>query len=88
MANQNSKIDENHRHTIMGITDDGNAETRRLLVDATTGRLKIDAIINADPFYFGDASTNGTWRIATSGNNLAFQRREAGTYVTKFEMTP
>lgn len=33
--------------------------------------------------YFGDPDTNGAWRIITSGNNLAFERREAGSWVEK-----
>jgi hypothetical protein len=40
MANQNSKIDENHRHTLLGVTDDALAELRNLLVNPTTGALK------------------------------------------------
>ena len=39
-----------------------------------------------DPFYFGDPDTNGTWRIIRSGDNLAFQRREAGLWVSKGKM--
>ena len=45
MANQNAKIDENYKKTLTAITDDANAEIRRLLVDPTTGRLKVSAVI-------------------------------------------
>jgi len=45
MANQNAGIDNNRIKTLLGITDDANAEVRRLLVDATTGRLKVSANI-------------------------------------------
>ena len=44
--NQNAKIDDNRERTLLGVTDDANAEIRRLLVDATTGRLKVSAIIS------------------------------------------
>jgi hypothetical protein len=33
--------------------------------------------------YLGDSTTNGTWKIVRSGNDLIFQRRESGSYVTK-----
>lgn len=46
MANQNAKIDDNRFKTLLGVTDDANEEIRRLLVDATTGRLKVSAIIS------------------------------------------
>jgi hypothetical protein len=48
MANDTSKIDDNRRHTLMGVTDDANKEIKNLLVDETTGRLKVTAILSAD----------------------------------------
>ena len=36
--------------------------------------------------YFGDPSTDGTWKIVRSGNDLSFQRRESGSYVEKSKM--
>jgi hypothetical protein len=33
--------------------------------------------------YFGASGTNGSWRIGRSGDNLVFERREAGSWVTK-----
>ena len=42
---------------------------------------------SAAPFYFGDASTDGSWRIVRSGNNLVFQRRESSTWNTKLTVT-
>ena len=51
----------------------------------TDGGLRVGA---AAAFYFGDADTDGTWRIVRSGNNLVFQRREGGGWVTKNTMTP
>lgn len=46
MSNQNAKIDDNRKKTLLGVTNDSNAEYRRLLVDATTGRLLVSAIIS------------------------------------------
>lgn len=45
MADQNAKRDDNSIVTMLGVTDDAGAEIRRLLVDPTTGRLKISATI-------------------------------------------
>ena len=41
-----------------------------------------------DFVYFGAVTTNGTWRIGRSGNNLNFERREAGLWVRKGAMLP
>jgi hypothetical protein len=38
--------------------------------------------------YFGAPATDGTWRVGRDGNNIVFQRRESGTYVTKQTITP
>lgn len=46
MADQNAKIDQNNRKTLLAVTDDASAELRRLLVDASTGRLKISTTIS------------------------------------------
>lgn len=37
----------------------------------------------AAAFYIGPRGTDGSWRIMQSGDNLIFQQRESGTYVTK-----
>lgn len=37
----------------------------------------------AAAFYLGPRNTNGSWRIIQSGDDLIFQQREAGSYVTK-----
>lgn len=42
----------------------------------------------AQPVYFGDAATNDSWRIVRSGNDLVFERRESGSWVTKGTITP
>jgi hypothetical protein len=33
--------------------------------------------------YLGPSGTDGSWRMVRSGNNLVFQRRESGSWVTK-----
>jgi len=51
--------------------------------------INTDAVIDSDKaFYFGDSSTNGSWRIVRSGNNLIMERRETGSWVTKQTITP
>jgi hypothetical protein len=45
-------------------------------------------IPTANAFYLGDPTTDGTWRIIRSGNDLLSQRRESGSYVTKQTITP
>ena len=40
-------------------------------------------LVSAGIIYIGDDSTNGSWRMVRSGNDLVFQRREAGNWVTK-----
>src|SRR3990167_7679044 len=48
MANENSKKDDNRIAVLLGVTDDASAEVRRLLVDPTTGRLKVSATISSN----------------------------------------
>ena len=38
--------------------------------------------------YFGEMATNGSWRLRRSGDNLVFERREAGVWVIKQTITP
>ncbi len=38
--------------------------------------------------YFGDPSTNGSWRIRVNGSNLVQERLEAGNWVEKVAATP
>lgn len=38
---------------------------------------------SSQAYYFGAESTDSTWRIIRSGNDLKFQRRESGSYVDK-----
>ena len=34
-------------------------------------------------FYFGDSTTDGTWKISRNGTDLVIERRESGSYVEK-----
>jgi len=33
--------------------------------------------------YFGDTTSEGSWRMYVSGNNLVVERRESGVWVEK-----
>lgn len=44
-------------------------------------------LLAAAPIYLGDAATNGSWRIIRSGDDLHFDRREAGSWVNKGSFT-
>jgi len=39
-------------------------------------------------FIFGDASTDGSWKIIVDGSNLVVQRLESGIWVEKNAFTP
>jgi len=89
-------------HNGLGVTDYNTGITHSLLYgtfnsDNTQQTLRINAntsnygdliLQDTKSFYFGDANTDGTWRIIRVGNNLEFQRRESGTWVTKSTMIP
>jgi len=72
MASENAKIDNNYKKTLTAITDDVAAEIRRLLVDPTTGRLKVSAVITAGAI----SSLNGltdeiqTFAVGTTGDDF------------------
>lgn len=38
--------------------------------------------------YIGSKTTNGSWRLIISGNNLSIQRLESGVWVEKSAFTP
>jgi hypothetical protein len=54
------------------------------------GNIEIDGNggTGNDAFYFGDPTTNGSWRIKRDGNDLSFERRESGTWVFKMKINP
>lgn len=55
-----------------------------------TGRLYWNGSISialASAYFFGDPDTDTSWRQIRVGNNLEFQRRESGVWVTKSTIT-
>jgi len=44
-------------------------------------------IPSTDAFYLGDTTTDGSWRIIRSGNDLQFERRESSSWVSKGSFT-
>jgi hypothetical protein len=48
MAQEDAKRDQNRIVTILAVTDDGNIEPRRVLVDPTTGRLKVNTTVTGN----------------------------------------
>lgn len=79
MANQNAKRDDNRITTLLGVTDDVSAEIRRLLIDPSTGRLKVSATIStnialddlSDVTITSAAQGDILYRNATAWVNLA-----------------
>lgn len=72
MANEQAKLDSNSRATMLGVTDNAAAELRRLLVDPTTGRLKVTATISSGAVVGPVSSTDNAvarWD-GTGGNTL------------------
>lgn len=59
MANEQAARDQNYVTTLLGVTDDANAEVRRLLVDATTGRLKVSATLSTNLEDLSDVTITG-----------------------------
>lgn len=45
-------------------------------------------VYNSNSIYFGDPSTDGTWKLKIDGDNFVIQKRENGAYVTKHTVTP
>lgn len=70
------------------LIDDADAAAQRATLSvpglATENTFTEDQVLASGKFlYLGAKNTDGSWRIATSGNNLVFQRRESGSWVTK-----
>lgn len=54
--------------------------------DRPTSMLDVNGDIETTStgnFYFGDPSTDGSWRVVRSGDGLAFERRESSSWVQK-----
>jgi hypothetical protein len=71
--------------------ENSNSVTPLIGGDFSTDDVTVNAdlhVRSTDAFYFGDETTDGTWRIVRSGTNLVFELRESGSWVTKSTMTP
>ncbi len=63
--------------------------TGNIGIGTSVAGAKLDVVgsIETDSsIYFGNPTTDGTWAIRKSGNNLVFERCESGLYVTKTTM--
>jgi hypothetical protein len=57
---------------------------------AVSGALRPNSDIEATStsvFYFGDTTTDGSWRIKRDGNDLVFERRESSAWTEKYRIT-
>lgn len=52
--------------------------------------IRIERMTSGDEeyIYFGNESTDGSWRIIIVGTDLSIQKREAGVWVEKSSFTP
>lgn len=58
-------------------------------IDAPTSKLDVNGdieILNTGTFYWGDPTTDGTWKAVRETNDLVFYRREGGSYVEKHRL--
>lgn len=74
----------NHTEVTIPATTEATSPTAAALVVAGGIGAAKDAVLSStSSIYLGDAATDGTWRYTRSGNDLLFQRRESGVWVTK-----
>jgi hypothetical protein len=72
------------------LVSDASADNIGIGVVAPSSKLDVDGdieISSTSAFYLGDPMTNGSWRIVRSVNDLVFQRREGGAWVTRDTIT-
>lgn len=90
-SNAGAKLEIAHKGGVrISVLDDSPTDV------VITGNIKASGTItgtnhiagSANYFYLGDPTTDGSWRIGRSGNNLVSERRESGTWVTKQTITP
>jgi len=70
-------------------TTETNAATERMKIapDGTVILINSIEVGAAQAYYLGDKATNGSWRIIRDGDDLSFERREAGAWVSKGVMS-
>ncbi len=76
---------------VIGYNAVGNGSNTIQLGNTSIVKVKTSGDIetgSAKAFYFGDPTVDGTWRINRSVNNLIFEIRVSGAWVTKTTMTP
>lgn len=74
----------------MRVTEDSGTFLVGIGVTGPTSKLDVAGDIeigDANALYYGDPTTNDTWRTVRSGDDLSFQRREGGSYVEKGAFT-
>lgn len=59
--------------------------TQKIKLDSTAKEIEIAA---NNWLYFGDSTTDGSWRIAPLAGDFVHQKRESGVWVTKQIITP
>jgi len=77
---------------VYGFTDNAliftDASANEVGIGTTTPSSKLDVVGDVEigdtnSFYWGDPATNDSWRVQRSGDDLVFQQREGGSWVTK-----
>lgn len=67
--------EQNDTTSWVGINTEAPTSALDVVGDIETG--------SANAFYFGDPSTDGSWRLVRSGNDLVIERRVTGAWATK-----
>lgn len=78
MSDESAKIDSNRIPTLLGVSDDGNEETRRLVVDSN-GRLKVSAVVSG--IGSGSTGTSDTTDATTEVIDTVSTEEETAYYV-------
>lgn len=67
----------------------GNVKTDQVSENTSGVGVSIDGMVCKDTaIYFGPVDTDGSWRIVISSTKLSIEKRESGSYVSKFKVTP
>ena len=83
MADQTAKFDQNSRTTLLAVTDDSNAFIQNLLVNASTGRLKVSAVFaSGNGITSINADTTAAQLLVTgsAGTDFAIVNNGTGTH--------
>jgi hypothetical protein len=69
-------------HQLFGTTSGAGSITNKYALLSESNGSDIQ-ITNDAIFYIGDKNTNGSWRYWINGNDLVYEWRETGIWVTK-----